>query len=449
MRAGVATAAVALSVLAASACFRPPALPTASDRAAWALRMLPDAAPTTAEAAAACPNGGLDEATAVSLALARDPALRARRAAVRAAAAQAEAPRAREPELRVGTVRLDRLLDGTPRFGVGVRAFFEAPGVLDARAFEGALDTEIADADADDAARRRVAEVRRRHARAAARQHLLALREAAVERARGRVARARDATKRHAAPAIDGTRARLALAGAVDAAARARAQVQADMAALSVATGVPEGCRLVQANETTATAEDVPASELLVAEALAARPAVRRAWARLAQTDARTFRARAERWPRLDFAQVEWFTHETPDAAAWGLTLGVTLPIFALGGGEVEAAEAEGALRRAEAELAAQRVADEVRLARAELSAQRRRLDALDANLAALEPAALEARAQESAEVDPTSADARAALEALDALKRRRLDAALDLREAQIALDAAMSRMPGSAPRTP
>ena len=75
----------------------------------------------------------------------------------------------------------------------------------------------------------------------------------------------------------------------------------------------------------------------LAQKALASRPELAEAAHKLQEADALAYRERALRMPWLEYLQVE---RSTKDAVDWAVSLGVSVPLLSLNGGEIEAADA-------------------------------------------------------------------------------------------------------------
>lgn len=72
-------------------------------------------------------------------------------------------------------------------------------------------------------------------------------------------------------------------------------------------------------------------------QALAARPELAEAAHRVQAADALAYRERARRIPWFEYLQVE---RSTKDAVDWAVSLGISVPLLSLNGGEIEAADA-------------------------------------------------------------------------------------------------------------
>lgn len=426
---------------AVAGCYRPPAALGPAERATWARELA-----VGVERGGSCPSAPLSLADAEALALSEHPALRVADAERRAAQAAVDEPRAREPELRVGTVRLDEVLDGGARFGVGLRAMIAPPGTLDAEAHAAREEARVVDAVAADQARLQLAEVRLAHAEALAAGARGAVAVRRLVLAEQALARRAEGARGGAVTRIDADRAELEAAAARDEVAAARAAVATAEDALAAAVGVHAGCGVEAVGVLGAVAEGpggeagarLEELEALVGRALGRRPVVIAAEARVARGAARRFVAERRRWPWFDFAQIEYEAGEGATPTRWGLSVAVTLPVFRLGGGEVAAREAEAWLARAEAERDVAAVVDEVAAARRGVEVARARLEAAREALVSYPAARLEALAAAvvRGKVDPdeVTALARARLR----LVEREIDAALAARRAWIALERAV-----------
>jgi|GEM_PF-3461739 len=418
----------------ASGCWHAPAPLGPEGRTRWAEGLLP---PAASVGEGRCPAEPLDEAAVIAR-VAGHPELRVADARARATEAAVDTPRERDPELRVGKIQLDEVIDGGPTFGVGVRARFERPGTLSAREHEATLEARVAQAERDELALTLASGARLAHARLIAAQADLAVRDRLVTLAEARADRAARAARAGAATRVDADLATLDLASAREAAARARADVDAEARALGDAVGAPAGCSVSARGDLGAweAPAELPAVDALTRLALSRRAVVAAAAAEVERGTTRRFVAGRERWPWFDFAQLEYVTGDL-DPERWGLTLGISLPIFRLGDGQVAAADAEVALARARAERDVRSVASQVASARAAVDRANARLAAAREALASYPEARIEAL-REAAEARTASPDAAVEVEeARLALTRREIAAALALREALIALDAA------------
>ena len=409
-------ALTAAALVAITSCYHAPAPLNPEGQSRWAESLR---AATTSRPAATCPAQPVALPDAEAMALATHPALTAARAAARAAAAAAEVPLAREPELRVGTVRLDEVIAHEARFDVGLRARLSPPGTLDALAHAAREDARASTAEADDLALDHLATLRAAHAEALAARALVPLAAAEVTLAEARATRRERALAQGASTRLDRDRAALALDRARDGLAQAHTEADAAEAALGAALAAPAGCRVQAAGDPTASTAPapLPPTEALVARALGQRPTVTRAAARVARAAALRFVAERERWPWFDFVQLDFEAGEGAEPTRWGLGLALTLPVFRLGGGEVEAREAEAWLARAEAERDVAAVADEV--ARAGLA-----VEAAEARLAAAREAARRSPPDTHAAWLAAAARGEADPDDVEALERDRIDLA-------------------------
>ena len=435
---GRARLGVAALLTVVGGCWHAPAPLGPEGRAAWAQELLAPSVPPPGD----CPVGPLDETAAIAR-VARHPELRVADARARASEAAVDTPRERDPELRIGTVRLDELLDGGPRFGVGVRARFERPGTLAARTHEAELVATVARAERDETAGALVRAARLAHARAVAAAALVTLREREEALVATRAERIERAAALGGAARVEGDLATLDLASATEATARARADAADTAGALARAVGAPAGCTVVPAGAVDAwvAPAELPPVEALTTQALSRRAVVAAAAADVERGATRRFVAGRERWPWFDFAQLEYVTGDL-DPTRWGLTVGISLPLFRLGDGQVAAADADAWLARARAERDIRALAEEVATARARVVGAGAALRAARAALARYPEERLEAlrAAAGAADVDPEAVERveRARL----GLERRAIAAALALREAQVTLDAAVASGP-------
>ncbi|MCB9731450.1 MAG: hypothetical protein H6745_02310 [Deltaproteobacteria bacterium] len=322
MRRGARCSGVLALAAGVAGCYAPSALVTTPEgRARWAT----DALAAAEARPATCPSGALRLADAVALGVARSPEVAALRARARASAVAAEErPREKDPELRVGTVRLDGLIDGDASFGVGPRVWFERPGTLSAAADEDRLGAEVA---AGTPARARPPRGKTWPAPSRAPSGRAGrARASRAPSCRGLPRRRREGPRRRERePARARRRRRRARRRPLGRdAGRARRRPRAGR---SAATPRPPGELRGRDLEPAEAPAGVADADALVARALGARGVVagRTAW--LAASEARIYQARAAAWPWIDFAQIEWFASSDPAPDAWGVSSASPSPL--------------------------------------------------------------------------------------------------------------------------
>jgi outer membrane protein TolC len=338
-----------------------------------------------------CSAGGraLARPQAVAMALAHDANLARLEAEIQAARAQIAVPAAPDHEIRVGTVRIDRLLDEKPRFGAGVRFRFDRPGTIDAATDIAWLDSAIVTAERDEARLTLVAAVSNAYLTATAATARAALVDTSVALARRALARAETAEAQAAGDRMATASARLSLANALANAAQVRTRLDAANAELARQVGLSLRCSLAL-DPPSAPSPPTEAVATLVQRAWAQRPALRGALAALKQAEPRIHSAQVARYPWFDFAQVEYFAGGDGDpGTAFGFSFGVSVPLFR-GSAAVEAAQADALVRRRRMDHVAQQVAAEVEAAVAGHARSTSMIEALGEALAAVDEAGLD-----------------------------------------------------------
>ncbi|MBL9013954.1 MAG: TolC family protein [Myxococcales bacterium] len=108
---------------------------------------------------------------------------------------------------------------------------------------------------------------------------------------------------------------------------------------LAELVGIPQGqtWRPTWDLATLRTVETTFDRAALAQKALASRPELAEAAHKIQEADALAYRERALRVPWLEYVQVE---RSTRDAVDWAVSLGISVPLLSLNGGEIEAADA-------------------------------------------------------------------------------------------------------------
>ena len=386
----------------------------------------------------------LDAPYLVKLALQRHPELVPLRARVDAArAAVSEAGQWENPELRVTELRLDEVVDEQTSIDVALRIRPERPGMIDSRVDRAthrvaARRARVAMAELSLAAR-----VRRLHAAAilSAREAEVALREAKL---RGEVRalvesriRAGDATE------LDVALADLALAEVEDTARSLAADHAESVTDLRRLLSLPPDAALELGGPPGGVDTNAPKSydaAAVIGEALRARPEADLRLARLAEAEVDRWRAEAERWPWLRFAQVGRALGPGEGTMAWGFAVGLELPVFTWNAGAVAARRADSVVRQRQHQATVTGIVRQVEGALKHRATMASRLEELRERLL---PAA-EAAEQAAAKAGRARALApwRAVRLEISRLRahRRHLAAERDLVAATIALDASLGR---------
>ncbi len=353
------------------------------------------------------PLEALDAASAVALALARNPELRALRAAVRAAEVAASAPgRFSDIELRVTDVRVDEIRAKDGAVDLALRAQPDRPGLPDSRADLARLDHASSRAGLAEAERDLAARVRQLHARVLlAREGRRVAEEDAELRKRGRALIARK-VELAVATELDLALADLERAEVDDEAREAEVDASAAEARLREALDLSPTATLTLAGPPGGIADDVgPPGErgALIEQALRSRPELEVAAVGVASAGVAVWRARTARWPWFRFVQVGYRAGPKFGADSWGFAVGVDVPLFAWIGDDVSVAEAEVDRRRAVHAAGVATVARQVDSALERVAATRARLNAIVAELlpAAASATAAAERAADQGALDP------------------------------------------------
>lgn len=337
--------ALALVLAVPAACYAPGAPPPltaaalSADGAAPAARPAPDRAAAPAEPA----GGRFDAAAAVAYALRHSPLLQERddqEAIARAGIAAAR--QLSNPELRIGRSFEDDVA-ATSRFVVALRVHPDLPWALDAKVAEARALYRAEQAATAAAARAVTARIRQLYAKlelAEATRGVLD-RQLAVLAERGRLIAER--LERAAGTRLEALLSEEDVAELRDARATLELAMLRDRAELARVIGLPPGRPFAPVLDPAALA--APAAirtsfdrRALADRALAADPALAELAARADAAGASAYQERARRIPWLDSLQVE---RSVRDAAAWGVTAMVTLPIFSANTGRIAAADAQ------------------------------------------------------------------------------------------------------------
>ena len=323
-------------LVALTACYTPPsAAPfTPAEVASWS------AGPTAPRASNAQVSWDLDVEAAVAYAMRNGPTARARR--TEEAIAEAEigaAGQLTNPELRVGRSTESSVVGATDRVVIALRLHPDMPWARDAKVAAARADLAAEHARSGSAQREVAAEIRRLYA-------ALAFGEATRDVITKQLGVLAERQRVLAAQVARGTATQLeAILSDEDAldleATRGTLEVELarSRSALSTLIGAPHGQTWkpvwdLEALRAVTTTFDRSA---LRARALAARPELAEAAHRVQAADARAYRERARRVPWFENVQVE---RSVKDSVDWAISLAITVPLFSLNGGEIDAADA-------------------------------------------------------------------------------------------------------------
>lgn len=337
----IAGGAALIGALCLPGCFRAPAYSPGSFARSWA------PAPASAR---------VDRDQAAARAVERSPDVAAARAAARASElGVGAAEQMVNPELRINQLRLDQIVDDRTALELGVRFRPERPGAIDARVHEATMAVEEAMAGVDAVEQRVASEARILVDRVSGAERELAAMELELQ--------ARDAVRAEIAARVAAAAAtRTALAEADLDLAVARDDREA--LRLELARAQADLTRVVGAPVATAPSPDqvvtLPPDEALVRRALETRPGLRAQAARIAAAEGDAWVERSRAWPWLSFVEVDYDIDPSPDPLAFGVAVGVELPLLSWNGGGVKQADARVASLRTEQEATARGVADVV-----------------------------------------------------------------------------------------
>lgn len=371
-----------LGALLLSSCYRP--APLAADRALrlWRAR----ASRATAQRAMASAAGAvaLDVERAVERALRDNAQLRAARAQVLVAQAErSEDAQLDNPELRLRDLRFDRLADSEPRMSLGLRVPIPRPWMLDARGQRAEVRVAEARAAERDLERRVRARVRKLFARLG----MLAKDAEQIERTIALCATYRKLAEQRvrdgAATTLDASLPALRHAEAIDERHALRVRRAEVLEELHELVGGRPDEPLAFTPAQLSDAAELPALDehALVERALRQRHDLREAAARVAEADADTYLARAQRWPWLRFAELSYNIRPDSDPRAFELAVAIELPLLSWNRGAIATREARLTRRRAEERAAIFAAAREVSGAVARLRETHERLAAMQRTL--------------------------------------------------------------------
>lgn len=431
----MARALIVLLLGAVAGCFH--ATPWSPAAAQQQLRSLRDEAQARAPQAAMPASGhGLTADETYALARAHSPEVLALTALTDTAMAEVHAARQLEnPQLRLTSFNVDDAISSQPALNIGLRVPIPRPGTVRAQAAGAEVAVEGPRGLAEDAERLLRSRVDLLFARLAALtadlEHAARASELRAERREQLSARAELAV----ATRVDVAMAEVERAGAGQELARVRdaiAEVEEQLARLAGLRGPvrfeagPEQLHVVEADHDR---------DALTERALASRPELRTAHARVVEAEAAAHVARSEAWPWFDWAQLQYRAAPDSSPSAFGLAVALTLPVLSWNRGEIKASKALVRQRRAEQHARIVTVADEVDAAVAKVERTATRVLELERELLpAVEAARREAQtALATGALDPIVAND-IELEAVEA-RRAHLAALLEHREAVIGLE--------------
>ncbi len=326
-------------LVALTACYSPPsAAPlTPAEVASWSAGTT---VPGTGTGAAPA-SWDLDVEAAVAYARRNGPTATARRNDEAIAAAEiGAAGQLTNPEVRVGRSITDSsVLNASDRVVVGLRLHPDMPWARDAKIAAARADLAAEHARTGSTQRVVAAEIRRLYAALAFGE---ATREVITKQLAVLVQRQQVLAAQVARGTATQLEAILSEEDSIDLEAT-RGTLEVELArsrsALSTLIGVPHGqtwkpvwdLAKLRAVETTFD------RSALRTRALAARPELAEAAHRVQAADARAYRERARRMPWFSYVQAE---RSVKDTVEWAISLAVTVPVFSLNGGEIEAADA-------------------------------------------------------------------------------------------------------------
>lgn len=431
-------------------CFRPHATGSTRALSTWHEVQAGANAPAPASPGEPARPEGLTAEQAYALALARSPALAIEEARAEVAEAQIGAAKQLEnPELRLTNFRLEEAILGTPQMNVGLRIPIPRPGSIKAKA-QGAVHAAVGARALSDAAQRRLkADVYRLFARMAAVEVQMSLETDAENLRAQRVELVRARVDKAAATRLDLALADVAVAEAAGEGERLRGERQQIEDELRRLTGAGPSVRFFADANELRLVDPGAEPDALVERAIADRPELRAAQARVVQAEATEYVERNQAWPWIKWAQVSYLAGPGASPRTWAFSVNLDLPVFSWNRGKTRVAQALVRQRQAEERAEVAAVAHDVREAFARVERTAARVRALDEGLLAkLEVAAKEAEAALSAgTLDPLKA---ADLEARQiAARRQRLAALLEHREALIELEAAVGGNVGARAAAP
>jgi cobalt-zinc-cadmium efflux system outer membrane protein len=268
------------------------------------------------------------------------------------------------PELRISGIQLDDILQDKPKLDLGLRISPARPGEIDAKVAaaraeasavraEAKMEENLAEAEARWMFANVLlfdAEIEAAEAEAAARKKLADVTRARVERA--------------LATRVDEAFAALEREEAAEEAADLKAQREVALGALLDRLGLPPSSkvRLVGDPIDPASLPALPEEEALVEAALAARPELAAAAARMDVAGANAYIERTKRWPWISFVQLGYdFEPSVREGLGWTFAAAVELPLFSINTGGVLRADAQKVEARRVFEAEVSRIVAEVR----------------------------------------------------------------------------------------
>jgi outer membrane protein TolC len=269
------------------------------------------------------------------------------------------------PQLRFGLNDLGSTVVG-PTVELDLRIPLTNPAIVSARVRAARAEAAAATSDADALQALVEAEVTDLYLAVAAQPAQRALWDRLIAGRRALAERAERGRALGLATAVDAVRAQRAVTEAVADAEGWAAEVALEREALCAHLGVPAGSDL-----DLAPVDLAPVSDLEIEAALARRPDVRAALARVEAARSARAEASATAWPWVDFVQIGL---NAPDGEPVEpqVQVAVRVPIWSLGRGEVRAAKAEEAARLAELDAVVLQTAQLVAVAQAAVEASER-----------------------------------------------------------------------------
>ena len=433
----VARALMLAGLACAAGCFHATPYSTTATVAKW--RSIHDSQSKSSSEAVRATGRALTVDDAYALALERSPDVAALEA--RADAAHADVKTAGQldnPQLRLTGFNVDDVIANQTTMNIGLRVPIPRPGTVRARV-EGAKHSALGEASwTEDAKRQLRARIETLYARLA--KHTADLEQA--ERATSLRALRRDEIAARAEQAV-ATRLDVAMAQVLQAEAmQDQAKIRDEIAAVE-----NELRRMVGAVDLVTFAIDSTALQVVDAEldravlterAMASRPELRAAHARIVEAQSEAYVARSEAWPWFDWAQLQYRAAPGSPPSAFGFGVALTLPILSWNKGAIRASRATVRRREQEERARIFAVAAEVEEALDRVERTGRRVEEIERDLLPqIEAATREVKAaMASGALDPMIASEVDTRE-VDA-QRLHLAAKLEHREAIIDLEAAV-----------
>lgn len=442
-RASVAVAC--LLALVGSGCFQAPVL-----RANGALLLWQGMNATTDASGDSAPITGprLQLKEAQSLSQRCNASLRSLRAGLPISEAELSiAGQVPNPQFRLSEMALDDMLDGSPTMEVAFRFRFDGPGERAGRELVAAWEHRTLLARIAQSEQRVAHDVERGYGSLDLVATELGVIEREITLRTQHVSMVEERVTAGVGVALDIALAKLPLARALDTRAALRNRRLGIEAQLALLIGVGSGARF-DLTDAFQTMGELPqqSTEALVAQAMAARPELREAAARVVQAKTRSEVARLARipWPR--FSQVAYEIRDPLQPKRFSVAVGIEVPLFHWQTDRITLRDAEVKRAQLREEAAVRRVGHEVLEAIARAKGLKARLTLSEAQLlrAAEEGAEALAQAQNAGVVVPL----RATLVAERRLRAQRLHmrTAAAYREALLDLRAALGRVPTPKP---